>query len=240
MPAATADHQHEDEHATREGHPSSIAPNAQVGVAAESHWRCGRCLDCPDRPVPAHALEHHGSDLLIVAGAPPTVRIDGELRPIGGEEVMSADATEKLIFEVLGTNLTAAAAGRSRDRLLVRVGVAGALPRERVLPAGQRRPRAPTDPARDPVVRGARPAAGRRAAGDDAPRTATRDRAHRLGKSTTLASIVKYISEHRACHILTIEDPIEFHHQHSSSIITQREIGADSKSFAQRVALRAA
>ncbi len=52
------------------------------------------------------------------------------------------------------------------------------------------------------------------------------------GKSTTLASIVDYINNHRSCHILTIEDPIEFLLRDRKSIINQREIGADTTSFA--------
>ena len=51
------------------------------------------------------------------------------------------------------------------------------------------------------------------------------------GKSTTLASLVNEINEHRKGHIVTIEDPIEYIHQHKHSIITQREVGIDTKSF---------
>ncbi len=58
------------------------------------------------------------------------------------------------------------------------------------------------------------------------------------GKSTTLAAMVGYINNNRACHILTIEDPIEYVHKHHQAIINQREIGSDSASFAN--ALRAA
>ncbi|MGW8285032.1 MAG: type IV pilus twitching motility protein PilT [Candidatus Deferrimicrobiaceae bacterium] len=52
------------------------------------------------------------------------------------------------------------------------------------------------------------------------------------GKSTTLASIVDHINHHRSCHILTIEDPIEFLLKDKKSVINQREIGADTSSFA--------
>lgn len=57
------------------------------------------------------------------------------------------------------------------------------------------------------------------------------------GKSTTLASMINMINEQESCHILTIEDPIEFLHHNKRSVISQREIGADTKSFAN--ALRA-
>ena len=52
------------------------------------------------------------------------------------------------------------------------------------------------------------------------------------GKSTTLAAMVDLINREREEHILTIEDPIEFLHQHHSCIVNQREIGADAVDFA--------
>lgn len=58
------------------------------------------------------------------------------------------------------------------------------------------------------------------------------------GKSTTLASILNLINESYCYHIITIEDPIEYLHQHKKSLVTQREIGEDAESFAS--ALRSA
>ena len=60
------------------------------------------------------------------------------------------------------------------------------------------------------------------------------------GKSTTLASIVDRINETRSVHILTIEDPVEYVHNHKKSAVSQREVGLDSPSFdrALRSALR--
>ena len=58
------------------------------------------------------------------------------------------------------------------------------------------------------------------------------------GKSTTLAAMVNQINTERSQHIITIEDPIEYLHQHKHSIINQREVGQDTKEFAN--ALRAA
>ncbi len=52
------------------------------------------------------------------------------------------------------------------------------------------------------------------------------------GKSTTLASIIDKINEERRCHIITIEDPIEYIHQHKKSIVNQREVKADTDTFA--------
>ena len=52
------------------------------------------------------------------------------------------------------------------------------------------------------------------------------------GKSTTLAAMVDKINRERKAHIITIEDPIEFIHRHQSCIVNQREVGTDTKSFA--------
>ena len=60
------------------------------------------------------------------------------------------------------------------------------------------------------------------------------------GKSTTLASMLNIINSERACNIITIEDPIEFYHEHKKSLVMQREIGVDTTGFAEalRRALR--
>src|SRR5574344_1393185 len=58
------------------------------------------------------------------------------------------------------------------------------------------------------------------------------------GKSTTLAAIIDKINNNRDAHVITLEDPIEYLHQHKMSMVNQREIGLDSQSYAN--ALRAA
>jgi len=60
------------------------------------------------------------------------------------------------------------------------------------------------------------------------------------GKSTTLATMINKINSERKCHILTLEDPIEYLHKHNKSIVNQREVGADTLSFSNglRAALR--
>lgn len=60
------------------------------------------------------------------------------------------------------------------------------------------------------------------------------------GKSTTLAAMVNLINSERACHIITLEDPVEFLHMHRKSIVNQREVGRDTGSFSNglRAALR--
>ncbi|MBN1553922.1 MAG: PilT/PilU family type 4a pilus ATPase [Phycisphaerae bacterium] len=60
------------------------------------------------------------------------------------------------------------------------------------------------------------------------------------GKTTTLASMINYINENLDRHIITVEDPIEYYHQHKKSLLSQREVGSDVPSFAEalRRALR--
>ena len=60
------------------------------------------------------------------------------------------------------------------------------------------------------------------------------------GKTTTLASIINKINSERKCHIITLEDPLEYLHKHKKSIVNQREVGTDTKNFASglRGALR--
>jgi twitching motility protein PilT len=53
------------------------------------------------------------------------------------------------------------------------------------------------------------------------------------GKSTTLASLVDIINSTKPCHIMTVEDPIEFLHQHKMAVVNQREVGEDTHTFAK-------
>ena len=55
------------------------------------------------------------------------------------------------------------------------------------------------------------------------------------GKSTTLASMVNWINENEEGHIITVEDPIEYYHQHKKCIVTQREVGVDVPSFSEAI-----
>lgn len=55
------------------------------------------------------------------------------------------------------------------------------------------------------------------------------------GKSTTLASMINWINEHHDGHIITIEDPIEYFHEHKQCIVTQREVGIDVPNFADAI-----
>ena len=60
------------------------------------------------------------------------------------------------------------------------------------------------------------------------------------GKSTTQAALIDWINANKPCHILTIEDPVEYLHNHQVAMVNQREVGTDVRSFAEglRGALR--
>jgi len=55
------------------------------------------------------------------------------------------------------------------------------------------------------------------------------------GKTTTLATMLDFINRERDCHIITVEDPIEYYHEHKKSVVTQRELGVDVPSFSEAI-----
>jgi twitching motility protein PilT len=55
------------------------------------------------------------------------------------------------------------------------------------------------------------------------------------GKTTTLATMVNHVNEHEDVHIITIEDPIEYYHEHKKSVVTQREVGTDVPRFSEAI-----
>ena len=177
------------------------------------------------------------SDLLLTNGAPPLVRVNGELRPIL-DAALDATATEHLALGLLsGEQIAELASGREVDfsfgwKDLGRF--RGNAFRQRNTVALSLR----LIPARIPTF-------------EELGAPAVLERLvqypHGLilvtgptgaGKSTTLAAMIDLINQQRACHILTIEDPIEYLHQHKRSAVNQREIGQDSESWAR--ALKAA
>jgi len=185
--------------------------------------------------------ERRGSDLLLVAGEPPTIRINGVLHrsasaPLDGTEIEDlvvptlpphaakqfkeqgiADASRKL-----------AGAGRFRINLHRERGRGAAVIRAppRRVPALASLDLPPGTEALAKLPRGLGLIGG----------------ATGSGKSTTLAAIVDDINRREAKHIITVEDPIEFEHTNQKSIIQQIEIGIDAPDFpsALRSALRQA
>ena len=184
-----------------------------------------------------YAMENRASDIHITVGVPPILRIDGALRYFNEEKLYPNDI-ERIVRKILDErqfeeldskgeiDTSYSSPGISRFRVNIykqRGSYAIAL---RIIPfkiptmEELRLPSVVKDLARLP--RGLILVTGPTGS----------------GKSTTLASMIDLINKERSCHILTLEDPIEYLHKHNKSMINQREIGTDSHSFAN--ALRAA
>lgn len=181
-----------------------------------------------------------GSDLHVTTGTPPLVRVHGEIHPLDGYRPLNSSETKQLAYSVLTDaqkhrfeenlelDFSFGVKGLSRFRANIfnQRGAVGAVFRaipyeiksfeELGLPAVVqelcKKPRG--------LVLVTGPTGS--------------------GKSTTLAAVIDKINRERHEHILTIEDPIEFLHNHKNCIVNQREVNADTKGFAQalRTALR--
>src|SRR6059036_1395369 len=181
-----------------------------------------------------------GSDLHITTGTAPLVRVHGEIRPLDGYHQLTSSETKQLAYSVL----TDAQKHRFEENLELdfSFGVKG-LSRFRANIFNQRG-------AVGAVFR-AIPYEIKSFEELGLP-TVVKDLCEKprglvlvtgptgSGKSTTLAAVIDKINKERHEHILTIEDPIEFLHNHKSCIVNQREVNADTKGFAQalRTALR--
>jgi twitching motility protein PilT len=186
-------------------------------------------------------VEQGASDLLLVHGTPASLRLDGEVRKIN-DEVLEGSEIERMVQPVL----TPAAAQQYRDHQIAdssyRVAGLGRfrinLHRER----GQAAATIRALPVKVPELNELRLPA------EVANLAALRrgllliGGAAGAGKSTTLAALVNEINKRDARHIVTIEDPVEYEHQHLRSIVEQVEVGSDAPDFptALRAALRQA
>src|SRR5213594_197864 len=178
-------------------------------------------------------LDRGASDLHLTAGAPPTIRLHGDLIRLVDYPVLSPRALQGMIYAILPQkmrerlegelelDMSYALPGKARFRVNVyfqrdSIGAAFRLiPYEIKSVESLVLPSVVSDLARFPrgfvVVTG--PTGS--------------------GKSTTLAAMVDVVNTERQAHIMTVEDPIEFLHKHQQCIVNQREVGADTHSFAQ-------
>jgi len=175
--------------------------------------------------------ESRGTDLLLTAGAPPLIRVDGEMRPVTGGGMFTPISVEQIVKRIVGQDLVTryeaereldfAFSWRERARLRCnafhqRDTCALSL---RIIPfeiPGFAQLGIPPSvenlvelPMGLVIVTG--PTGS--------------------GKSTTLAAMIDYINRYRRCHIVTIEDPIEYVHANHRSAVSQREVGSDTESF---------
>lgn len=178
-------------------------------------------------------VELNASDLHLVINDPPMLRVDGKLRPAKGLSVWTKDHTYEAVKimtnelemerfkDDLELDISFAIGDLLRFRVNVyrdRMGVCAAL---RTIPTEIKTAQ---ELGIDPRIadlallpRGLVLVCGPTGS----------------GKSTTLAAIVDKANAERADHIITIEDPIEFVHQHKRCVMSQREVGTDTKSFAE-------
>lgn len=209
-------------------------------------------LDAPDDPraalladLLALAARQHASDLILVAGAPPTIHRAGTWLPLG-----DALLTPARIAEIMLPVLTEEQRDRLEQQRDLDLGLS--------LPTRPGRPALPRQRVNLHYQRGTLAAALRAIPAAVPPFESLNLPEHVLsfadfphglvlvtggtgqGKSTTLASMVNHINRTRAAHVITIEDPMEFEFTHDAAVIEQREIGDDSPTFASalRHALR--
>src|SRR6478672_3785221 len=182
------------------------------------------------------------SDLIFSPGRPPQVQVYGQMIPvqIPGMTVLSADDTRHIAADLIGDNKQAINTLREQGSCDISYGLPG-LARFRVNVFIQRGSCAvvmrviPTAIPEFSAL-GLPPQLGEIAGLRDGIVLVTGARGS--GKSSTLAALLDRINEKQTCHIITIEDPIEFLHNHKRSTIHQRELHSDTPNFA--LALRAA
>ncbi len=176
-------------------------------------------------------LDRGGSDLHLTAGLPPTMRLHGSLIHLEAP-VLESQQIRGLVYGAMNEEhrglferrwehdfaYSIPARGRFRVNVYLQRGsVAAAF---RLIPETMRS----FEELRLPV--------------DIMEKLSARPRGFILvtgptgsGKSTTLASMVDHINTHREEHVMTVEDPIEYLHTHKKSMVNQREVGSDTKSF---------
>lgn len=179
----------------------------------------------------AHLVELQASDLHLSAGNPPSIRIDGVLKKIEGMPPLASRVLQEMIYSILAqsqrerfedqleldTAYSVPKLGRFRLNVLRQRGSVGAvfrfIPYQILSIESLGLPSILSSFALLP--RGLVIVTGPTGS----------------GKSTTLAAILDQINEVRETHIVTIEDPIEFLHSSKNSLVDQREVGVDTKSF---------
>jgi twitching motility protein PilT len=189
----------------------------------------------PDKQLDKYfmaAVENRASDLHLKVGHPPKLRIQGQLRDTSGE-VLNQERIEELVFEILsqpqkelfkqhGTlDFAYEVDGKHRFRINI-------FHQRGAISMAARRVES-TVPSFEQI---------------HLPKTLEKiaDRAQGLvlvvgpsgsGKTTTIASMIDFINQSHSCHIVTIEDPIEYIFKDKKAIVSQREIGIDVKDFTE-------
>ncbi|MBV8877637.1 MAG: PilT/PilU family type 4a pilus ATPase, partial [Gammaproteobacteria bacterium] len=182
-------------------------------------------------PLLIEVQERRGSDLHFIAGDPPRIRLHGDISPLRPEK-LPAEAVKQALYEIMpkkalerfeakdGADFAYTLPERGRFRVNVMRQLNGmgavfrAIPSKALSLDDLKMPEAVRQMCR--VISGLILVTGKTGS----------------GKSTTLAAMIDDINRRVKGHILTVEDPIEFVHERKSCLISQREIGVHSASFA--------
>ncbi|WP_454911450.1 PilT/PilU family type 4a pilus ATPase [Stutzerimonas chloritidismutans] len=175
-------------------------------------------------------VEKGGSDLFITAGVPPSMKVNGKIMPVS-KTAMSPEMTRETVHGVMNEQqrreftenhecnfaISARGIGRFRVSAFYQRNLAGMVLRriETNIPTIEELKLPDILKKLSMTKRGLVLFVG----------------ATGTGKSTSLASMIGYRNKNSSGHIISIEDPIEFIHQHQSCIVTQREVGIDTSSF---------
>src|SRR5437016_422295 len=183
-------------------------------------------------------VDRDASDLHVTTGAPPVIRVRGEVERLADFDSLTPEETQQLLYRILSSeqqkllelnrqlDFSHSIPGLARFRVNVyfqRESIGAAF---RLIPAELKT-------LEDLGIPPSRHQLAEKPRGLVLVTGPTGS-----GKSTTLAALIDEINRNRSEHILTIEDPIEFLHRHKRCIVNQREIGPDATSFAE--ALKAA
>lgn len=179
------------------------------------------------------AMSFGASDLHLRAGSHPVIRVTGELKPLSGVSPLTQEETLEMAFSMMSNRQKQHF--KEAFEVDIGYGIAG-LGRFRVNIFQQRNSigivaRVISDSVRGFTELGLPPILNSIA--DERRGLILVTGTTGSGKSTTLAAIVDHINQTRNCHIVTIEDPIEFLHKDKRSFITQREVDVDTRSFAE-------
>ncbi|MFC0714826.1 type IV pilus twitching motility protein PilT [Cellulomonas biazotea] len=218
--------------------PSSPAPRAEAArVVRDRPVRSGMGQERQEDDVViddilSRMVALGASDVHLTSGAPPSVRVSGSLRPLEGFGPMQAEPLRRVLYGILTQkqretfeanlelDLSYAVRALARFRVNIyqqRESIGAAF---RVIPYEIK----PLEDLGVPPVVGTFAGLPRGLVLVTGPTGS--------GKSTTLASIIDLANRTREDHIMTVEDPIEFLHRHKKSLVNQREVGADTHSFA--------
>ncbi|MEP6848796.1 MAG: type IV pilus twitching motility protein PilT [Acidobacteriota bacterium] len=179
------------------------------------------------------AMSFGASDLHLRAGSHPVIRVNGELQALAGATRLTQDETLEMAFSMMSN--------RQKQHFKevfevdIGYGVAG-LGRFRVNIFQQRNSigivaRVISDTIRSFAELGLPPILNK--ISDESRGLILVTGTTGSGKSTTLSAVVDHINQKRNCHIVTVEDPIEFLHKDKESFITQREVDVDTRNFAE-------